>query len=690
MAGFVLWFGGKQMPSLFAKPISTLKGVGEKREKLFKKLNVPTVGDLIRFYPRTYEDWSEITPISETIVGEVNIIKAEIIKTVTEHRIRGGMILYKTVVSDGEAEMQITFFNNKYIKNLLQFGGVYLFKGKVSGGFNKREMSSPDFIAEKKSADLTPVYPQTNGLTSRQIEQAVKQAILLLGKNVNDPLPQSVRDNYELCDLKYALENIHFPKSHSDLAVARKRLVFEEFLILQLGLIQLKGIRKEENIHKIKNDFLAEFQSLLPFELTGAQQRAINEAAKDMCGNTPMNRLVQGDVGSGKTAVAAALCFGAIKHGMQAALMAPTEILAAQHYESLSKLLEESGMKVELLTGSVTAKNKRIIREQLKNGEIDLLIGTHALISDGVEFKNLALVITDEQHRFGVAQRSALAKKGTKPHLLVMSATPIPRTLALMVYGDLDISILDELPPGRQKIDTYLIDSAKRRRAFGYVKKHLDEGRQAYIICPLVETGESELADVNSYAESIKALFKENSVGILHGKMKSAEKEAVMQAFSQGEIEILVATTVVEVGVDVPNAVIMLIENAERYGLSQLHQLRGRIGRGKHKSTCILISDAQNEETLERLKIICNSSDGFKIADADLRLRGPGDFFGKRQHGLPQLKIADMMTDMAVLKSAQECAKRLHESGAADSDEYKFLRAEIKMLFAKSDDNILS
>lgn len=678
------------MPSLFAKPIASLKGVGEKREKLFKKLNVPTVGDLIRFYPRAYEDWSQVTPISEVNIGEVNVIKGEIVQAVTEHRIRGGMVLYKTKVSDGEFEMLLTFFNNKYIKNLLKYGQTYIFKGKVSGAFAKKEMSSPEFIPENKSADLTPIYPQTSGLTSRQIEQAVRQAVLLLHKSTNDPLPQEVRDEYNLCGLQYALENIHFPKSYDDLARARKRLVFEEFLILQLGLIQIKGINKEENIHKIKNSYFSEFQGLLPFQLTGAQKRAILEATGDMAGENPMNRLVQGDVGSGKTAVAAALCFAAIKAGTQAALMAPTEILAAQHYESLSKLLEKSSMKVELLTGSVTQKNKRIIKQQLENGEIDLLIGTHAIISTGVEFKNLALVITDEQHRFGVSQRSALAKKGARPHLLVMSATPIPRTLALMIYGDLDISILDELPPGRQKIETYLINSSKRRRAFGYVQKHLDEGRQAYIICPLIETGETELADVNSYAESVRAFFAENNVGVLHGKMKPAEKEEVMQRFSQGEIDILVSTTVVEVGVDVPNAVIMLIENAERYGLSQLHQLRGRIGRGKHKSTCVLVSDAQNEDTIERLKIICNSSDGFKIADADLRLRGPGDFFGKRQHGLPQLKIADMMTDVAVLKSAQECAKRLLESGAADTEEYRFLRAEIKMLFSKADNDILS
>jgi len=402
-----------------------------------------------------------------------------------------------------------------------------------------------------------------------------------------------------------------------------------------------------------------------------------------------MSRLVQGDVGSGKTAVAAAIAYAVIKNGMQAAMMAPTEILAQQHYNSLANLLEPTGMVVGLLTGSVTAANKRKLLASLKAGEIDFLIGTHALISDGVEFENLGLVITDEQHRFGVNQRSALAKKGTLPHHLVMSATPIPRTLALMIYGDLDISVLDELPPGRQKIDTFLIDSPKRKRAFAFIQKHIDEGRQGYFICPLVDEGESDMASVSEYVEIVRQNFPNVGVTAIHGKLKPAEKEKIMNAFSTNEIQLLVSTTVVEVGVDVPNAVIMLIENAERYGLSQLHQLRGRIGRGKHKSTCILLSDAQNEETAARLKVMCETSDGFKIADADLRLRGPGDFFGQRQHGLPQLKIADMMSDMDVLYNAQKCAKSLISTSAIEQDEMRTLRAEIRRLFAKAGDNSL-
>ncbi|WP_099205483.1 ATP-dependent DNA helicase RecG [Scatolibacter rhodanostii] len=674
------------MSSLFGKPIDTLKGVGKKRAELFAKLGVPTVGDLLRFYPRTYEDWSQTIDIEETVANEVNVIKAEVLATPSEQRIRGGMILYKTTVADESGEMQLTFFNNPYIKSLLYAGKTYLFRGKVSSGFIKKEMTSPDFLPESRNLPILPVYPQTQGLSSRMISDAVKQALLLLGETVKDPLPAELRQQYELCHLSFALENIHFPKSEQELATAKTRLVFEEFLVLQLGLMKIKSRRKENNVHLVSSQFPDEFAELLPFELTGAQKRAIQESIDDMAGKTPMNRLIQGDVGSGKTAVAAALCFAVIKSGKQAAFMAPTEILANQHFNSLQVLLEKCGIKVELLTGSVTPKNKKRIAEELIAGEIDLLIGTHALISETVAFKNLGLVITDEQHRFGVGQRSALAQKGEHPHLLVMSATPIPRTLALMIYGDLDISILNELPPGRQKIETFLIDSGKRRRAFGYVQKHLEEGRQGYLICPLIEEGESELTSVTAYAKIVAAFFPKNTIGILHGKMKAKEKEQVMQNFAKGELDLLVATTVVEVGVDVPNAVIMLIENAERYGLSQLHQLRGRIGRGKHKSTCILVSDSQQEDTIERLKIICSSSDGFKIADADLKLRGPGDFFGKRQHGLPQLKIADMMSDIEILKKSQECARQLLESEEIQEEPYRFLRAEIRLLFSKSQD----
>lgn len=679
------------MASLFEMPIEKLKGVGEKRAALYRRLEIPTVGDLLRFYPRSYENWSETVPIDETVLGATNVIKAQVQATPTEQRIRGGMTLYKTMAADDSGEIQLTFFNNRYIKGLLQEGQSYFFRGKVTGGFTRREMASPDFLQEGKQMPILPVYPQTQGLSSRLIAGAVRQALALLGERVNDPLPPELRQEYELCELSYALENIHFPQSEYALGIAKHRLVFEEFLVLQLGLMQIRGTRRQENLHPVPDEYPAEFAALLPFALTGAQKRAVTEAVRDMAGDHPMNRLIQGDVGSGKTAVAAALCWTVIRQGMQAALMAPTEILARQHYESLESLLAQSGIRTALLTGSVTAKNKRQLTEKLAAGEIDLVIGTHALLSEGVAFRSLGLVITDEQHRFGVEQRAALAQKGARPHLLVMSATPIPRTLALMVYGDLDVSVLDELPPGRQKIETYRIDSAKRRRAFGYIQKHLDAGRQGYLICPLIEEGESELASIAAYEKVVRDYFRQAKIGVLHGRMKAAQKEKVMRAFAAGELDLLLSTTVVEVGVDVPNAVIMLIENAERYGLSQLHQLRGRIGRGRYRSTCILVSDAQNEQTQERLKILCDTADGFQIADADLRLRGPGDFFGKRQHGLPQLKIADMMTDMQVLQQAQECAaqicaRQLLQSGAAEKADYRFLRAEIRLLFAKSGD----
>ncbi len=662
-----------------------IKGVGPKKTILFNKLGLYTAYDLIKNYPRTYDDWSRVTPIAQTVLNETNTVLATVLHAPTTHRISGSMVLYKTVVSDDEQDLHLTFFNNKYIPSLLKPSSQYYFKGKVTGGFTRREMSSPEFLPIEKSLKFMPIYAQTSGLNSREISKATKFVLGHFLHSLEDIIPKKYRQEYKLAHLNYSLSNIHFPKSEEDLNIARHRLIFEEFLILQLGLSRIKKRTKTFSSNIIKKDYTEEFVKLLPFSLTGAQGRAISEMVADLKKDSPMNRLLQGDVGSGKTAVASAICFTAIKNNFQCALMAPTEILASQHYHSLSKFLEPSGVKVELLTGSTTAKNKRIIREKLENGEIDLLIGTHALISDGVNFKNLGLIITDEQHRFGVNQRMALAKKGNSPHTLVMSATPIPRTLALMIYGDLDISILNELPPGRQTIDTYAVDSSKRLRAFNYVRKHLDEGRQGYIICPLIEEGESDLASVTAYAEILKEHFSESEFAILHGKMKPKEKDSVMTAFSNGDIKILLSTTVVEVGVDVPNAVIMLIENAERYGLSQLHQLRGRIGRGKHKSTCILISDAQNEESIRRLDIMKKYSDGFKIADEDLKMRGPGDFFGKKQHGLPEMKIADMVSDMQILKQAQDCALDiLNEDHELVTPQNRLLKQEVLRLFKDS------
>ena len=673
------------MPSLFEKDISTLKGVGPKRAALFKKLGAPTVGDLLRLYPRAYEDWRDTVPIRSTRLNEVNIIKGTVLQRPVEQRIRGGMTLYKTTVTDGVDDMQLTFFNNRYVMNLLEAGGVYAFRGKVTGTFTRREMASPEFVPESRMQDMVPVYPQTEGLTSRIIAGAMREALRLLPETVNDPLPDALRLEYALCRLEYALKTIHFPNSPEALSTARRRLVFEELLVLQLGMMEIRRAGARENPYPIRDDHTAAFCALLPFALTGAQQRAIRDAMRDMQGAHPMNRLIQGDVGSGKTAVAAALCYNVIQNGLQAALMAPTEILATQHFESLSALLAPCGIRLALITGSMRQKARREALEGLKIGEIQLAVGTHALLSEGVEFNRLALVITDEQHRFGVGQRTALAKKGGFPHTLVMSATPIPRTLALMIYGDLDVSVLDELPPGRQPIETYLIDPAKRRRAFGYIQKHIDAGRQAYIVCPLIEENDSDAASVAAYAEIVRGYFGDLPIGILHGRMKPKEKDAVMADFSAGRTKLLLSTTVVEVGVDVPNAVIMMIENAERYGLSQLHQLRGRVGRGQYKSTCILVTDAQNPETIERLRMFCRTTDGFKVADEDLRLRGPGDFFGERQHGLPKLKIADMLNDMQVLGEAQACARGLLERDPELRDPaLRGLKAEMRRLFAAS------
>ena len=576
---------------------------------------------------------------------------------------------------------------NPYIVNTLTEGKEYIFYGKVSGTLLRKEMSVPEFYPVSSAPSVCPIYHQTEGLSTRMIRNAVKHALALLPEQVKDPIPYSIRMQHHLCELRYALEQIHFPDSMESKEIAKKRLVFEELFTLQLGLLELKYRKKQETSLPPFIDYSNEFFQLLPFAPTGAQKRAISEAMADMTNpknRKPMSRLVQGDVGSGKTAVAAALCYSVIKNGVQAALMAPTEILAQQHHASISNILKDTGISVGLLTGSVTPAKKRKLLEQLQDGSIKMVIGTHALISETVAFQNLGLVITDEQHRFGVAQRSLLAEKGNHPHMLVMSATPIPRTLALIIYGDLDISVLDELPPGRQTIETYAISSRKRARALQYIRTHLDAGQQAYIICPLVEESTNDMASVVQYANALQTeTFPDKVIGILHGKMKPKEKDTVMTAFAKGEIDVLVSTTVVEVGVDVPNAVIILIENAERYGLSQLHQLRGRVGRGTMKSTCILVSDAQNEEAVARLKILCSTSDGFRIADEDLRLRGPGDFFGEKQHGLPDLKIANMAEDMEVLKEAQSAARHvLSCDPKLEQPEHRGLKGQVKRLFS--------
>lgn len=639
--------------------IQYLKGVGEKRAKLLGKLGIFTVGDLLRFYPREYTDWSRVTSIAAAPFDEPCCIRATVDHKPKGARVSKAMTIYKTVATDGESLMNITIFNSKYTAESLEAGEEYLFYGKVGGNFHRREMTSP--LVEKVTTGMRihPIYHLTAGINSKYIEKLIRQALLSGDDYFTDCLPLSLREKLCLMEFNRAVREMHIPTSEDMLNEARRRMIFEELFLFQLGLMKLKGNRRETTPVSISRDFTDEYKALLPFEMTGAQKRAVSESVLQMTSRITMNRLLQGDVGSGKTAVAAALIYTVVKNGYQCAFMAPTEILAQQHFRTCTALFEKADIKIELLTGSVTAAKKRAIKERLKRGETDLVIGTHALIQDDVEFKSLGLVITDEQHRFGVKHRSALSRKGDKPHTLVMSATPIPRTLALMLYGDLDVSVLDELPPGRQPIETYYVTGKLRTRAFRYVKKHLEEGRQGYIVCPLVEEGDEDIAAAESYAENLsRGFFSGYEVGLLHGKMKPKQKEEVMSRFVSGEVKLLVATTVIEVGVDVPNAVIMVIENAERFGLSQLHQLRGRIGRGQYKSTCILISDAKTEGAKRRMEIMTKTTDGFKIADEDLKMRGPGDFFGARQHGLPNMKMASL-TDSALLTEAHRFAREI-------------------------------
>ena len=665
--------------------IKYLKGVGERRAAMLSRLGVSDVNALVRLYPRVYEDWSRIKSINEAQIGEICCIKGIVGSPVRKSLIRKGLTLYKTEITDGSGIMGITIFNSRFAAEKLTEGDEILFFGRVGGNLYRKEMNSPEIEPAEGADRIRPIYPQTHGLNSKMIEKLVRTALTECRDELVDPIPLWLREKYCLMNLPDSLWNIHFPKSPDYLEEARRRLIFEELLILQLGLEKMRSQTQKNAGAIIERDFSDEYFSHLPFSPTGAQRRAVKEAMRDMMSGRQMNRLLQGDVGSGKTAVAAALVYSAAKNSMQSALMAPTEVLAEQHYKTFLKLFEGCSINVELLTGSDTTAQKRRKKEALKAGEIDLLIGTHAIIQSDVEFKSLALVITDEQHRFGVEQRNALGEKGKNPHLYVMSATPIPRTLALIIYGELDISILDELPPGRQKIETYAVTSELRQRAYNYVKKHLDAGRQGYIICPLVDEGESdtELASAVKYADELqRGDFRGYTVGLMHGKMKSVDKKKVMESFSNGETQLLVSTTVIEVGVDVPNAVIMVIENAERFGLSQLHQLRGRIGRGQYKSTCILITDAKNDTAQRRMKVMETTTDGFKIADEDLKLRGPGEFFGSRQHGLPEMKIADMLEDRSTLEETQRAAKEIvARDPELSSPESAALKNEIQRLF---------
>ncbi len=656
--------------------IQFLKGVGEKRAVVLRHRGIDTVGALLRFYPRDYIDWTDIFPISTAPLFEKVCVKAKILSVNAEKK-RSGVILYSITAEDHTAQMTVTLWGQKYLAESLRIGREYLFYGKLTGGFLFRQMSSPKIVPASYNL-IEPIYPASKSMSSKQIKSLMKNAISLV--EIEENLPEEIIKRNKLCSLKFAIENIHFPATRESFFMAQRRLVFEELFILRAGLLYLKGMSLKRAECVIKKGYLEDFKSLLPFSITSAQERVIKECMRDMFSGAPMTRLVQGDVGSGKTVVAAALIFAVCKNGYQSCLMAPTEILAEQHYKTLLNVTANTGIRCALLTGNLKKKEKDGIKLALKSGEIDFVVGTHALISNDVEFDKLGLVITDEQHRFGVNQRGDLALKGKNPHTLVMSATPIPGTLGLILYGDLDISIVDEYPVGRQKIDTYLVDTSYRERIYKYIKKFLNEGRQAYIVCPLIEDGD----DVNItsakeyYVNLTDNEFKGYSVGLLHGKMTSNQKEEIMEKYVSGEIQLLIATTVIEVGIDVPNAVLMVIENAERFGLSQLHQLRGRVGRGEYKSDCILITDNMTEDTQKRLEVIKNSNDGFHIADMDLALRGPGDFLGSRQHGLPPFKIADIFADKDVLELAGNQAQILLKNDPKlEKEENRTLKKEI-------------
>ena len=731
-------------------PLTALPGVGPARARSLEKLGLRTVGDLLGYYPRDYEDRTKRYAIAQAPADTPVCVSAMVAETPRLSRIRKGLELTRVKVVDGSAAMTLTFFNQSYVRDALVPGQEYIFYGRVEGDRGGRQMTNPVFEREDRArftGRILPVYPLTAGVSNNLLAGLAQRAVEECACQVAETLPADLLEAHDLAPAEFSCRSIHFPQDFDALARAKRRLVFEELFTLSAGLALLRQRRSGGEGPAFPACDPADFYALLPFAPTEAQRRTISECAADLTSGRPMNRLVQGDVGSGKTAVAAACAWIAFRSGWQAAMMAPTEILAEQHCRSLSALLAPAGMRVGLLTGSMRAGEKKRVYAALEAGEIDFVVGTHALLSGPVAFRRLGLVVADEQHRFGVEQRAALAAKANtpdcppeagrrlcgegrgdsvppaangmdgvpaatcrcgeaeqraalaakgekkiRPHVLVMSATPIPRTLALIIYGDLDVSVIDQLPPGRLPVKTVLVGESKRQRMYGFVREQIRQGRQAYIVCPAIETDpESAAADLKrvvEYAEGLqKQVFPDLRVGLVHGRMKAKDKEAAMAAFARGETHILVSTTVVEVGVDVANATLMIVENADRYGLSQLHQLRGRVGRGEHQSWCVLVSDNRSPETRARLKVLVDTADGFRIAEEDLKLRGPGDFFGRRQHGLPALRMADLNTDTRVLKEARDAAASLL---SADPDlsrpEHRPLLEKVRRLFEENSD----
>ena len=670
--------------------VTILKGVGPTKAKQLAQLNIYTLQDLICHFPRAYEDRTRLITIDQLEADVPACFRATVMNTPRTSHIRKGLDITRVQVADHTARLNLTFFNQKFTTDQLQYGQEYIFYGAISGDYTGYSMTSPTFESLDSPPVTTrrilPIYPLTAGLSNAAMLKAVRQALSICNPPA-EILPEAIRRRFGILGADRAYFAIHEPMSMEEAEMAKKRLIFEEFFIFSAGLSLMRAARAQTKTTAFTNCDLAPFLASLPFRLTGAQQRAIEEIRTDFQKGTAMNRLVQGDVGSGKTMVAAAAAYLCAKNGSQAALMAPTEILAEQHYASLGKLFAPLGIRTVLLTGSMSVKEKRLAREAIADGQADLAIGTHALLSETTQFANLGLVIADEQHRFGVAQRARLSAKGLAPHVLVMSATPIPRTLALLMYGDLEVSILNELPPGREPVDTFLVNESYRARINAFIRKQVAEGHQCYVVCPAVEENEDlDIKAAEVWAETLqKTVFPELRVALLHGQMKGAEKEAVMAAFSRADADVLVATTVIEVGVDVPNATLMVIEDADRFGLSQLHQLRGRVGRGKAKSFCILTSHNRSSETLARLKAFCKTNDGFRIAEEDLAIRGPGDFFGSRQSGLPAFRVANLSCDLETLKQAQQASSQwIDEHGSENTPEAEALRARIGELFQRS------
>lgn len=654
---------------LLNKEIKYVKGVGPNRAVLLNKLGIYNLEDLINYYPRTYEDRSKPTKIYEVKDGEEVLIEVIATSKVAEIRTRNKkMVMYKLIARDETGYVTITWFNQSYLKNIFKIGQTYKFFGKVKKIGNKIEMNSPVYDVKEKNNNtgkIIPIYPLTYNLSQNNIRKIIENGLELVKNRLEETLPEYLLKQYNLVDINTAINNIHFPNEYRDFNIARKRLVFEELLSMQLALLSLKNKYKKEDIGISfnKDVHMSDIINVLPFKLTKAQLRVLEEIDLDMENSKPMNRLLQGDVGSGKTAVSIISAYKAVKSGYQVAIMAPTAILACQHLDSFTEILEQFGIKCELLVSNITKKKKEDILKKLQEGEIDVLIGTHAILEENVVFNNLGLVVTDEQHRFGVKQRTAIVEKGQNPDVLVMTATPIPRTLALILYGDLDISIIDELPPNRKKIDTFAVTKGLEQRVNNFMKKQIDEGRQGYIVCPLVEENEQmDLKSVEELAKKYKEeIFSQYKVEYLHGKMKAKDKDEIMERFKTGQIDILISTTVIEVGVNVPNASIMVVENAERFGLAQLHQLRGRVGRGQYQSYCILKYEGKGKVVKERMKVMSSTNDGFIISEKDLELRGSGEFFGTKQHGLPEFKIANLFEDIEMLKMVQSLAIRIIE-----------------------------